>query len=849
MKAVTESPVVFSVVTVIHKDGAELSDYFTSLASQSLDFASHIELILVGGSVSSQHSETVRQWADQFPDSITLLAAESGDALQGRSLGLAHARGKWVTFIDEADFVDKNYFAVVHEFLMNHPQFDGHVIAANPLSFNEVTREARNDHPLGYRYRQAITVVDLAERPENIQRSVVSAFFRKDALRQSGLGFDGRVQPDFSEGHLIYRFFLQTGNTKIALLRDALYFHRLRKSPGSLIDPDWGRMEKYRDQIVFGYLDLIRVARKRFGNVPEYIQYMIVFDLREYMEKMLESQLPFAFSREEAEEFMALLRTVFSHIDANAIVLSSIPVLEWRVRIAMLYALKQVNPEGLPFLAHEAASDKHSVLLVRYTGEPETCVCRMPEGENAPMWEKRVERDFYGHHLCVEHWMWFSIQPDIPMTFAAEGRPSFLMCGEQSFEAATGQQLLAALYRPLEQLPERIQRIREAAHQPKVESRYAGCWLLMDRVERADDNAEHLYRWLSKSPECGKSLFFVLDRKSPDWDRLRLEGFHLLAHNSHEHLMACFHAEWLISSHLHQPLFDPLGTKSAFGLPGYKVAFLQHGIIKDDMSRWVLPMPLDLFVTSTRQEYESIVLGNYKCTEREVILAGLPRHDALLVLKKNSRSGRLILVCPTWRDNLCNPHTSFAPGSVEAAMFTGSDYYRSWNALTSSEEIADLAEQYGYRFVFLPHPYVSRNIGLFQYSRRFSAKKYAELASVQALLGSCALLITDYSSMAMEAALVGTPVIYYQFGEEPPFFSGHTYIKGYFDYENDGFGPVARDMPTFKACLSEILSNNCKRVSFYEERAERFFTLRDGKNCQRVYDALKERSTRDDEVK
>ena len=113
---------------------------------------------------------------------------------------------------------------------------------------------------------------------------------------------------------------------------------------------------------------------------------------------------------------------------------------------------------------------------------------------------------------------------------------------------------------------------------------------------------------------------------------------------------------------------------------------------------------------------------------------------------------------------------------------------------------------------------------------------------MQDLLCSASMLITEYSSMAMEAAMIGMPVIHYQFPEVPSIFSTHTYTKGYFEYERDGFGPVVPDIYRLSAELEKSMAAGCARGQVYEERAEEFFTLKDGNNCLRTYQALIEKS-------
>ena len=56
----------------------------------------------------------------------------------------------------------------------------------------------------------------------------------------------------------------------------------------------------------------------------------------------------------------------------------------------------------------------------------------------------------------------------------------------------------------------------------------------MDRDTQADDNAEHLYRYICKNyPE--QKIYFVLRRESHDWQRLELDNFQLLAFGENEH--------------------------------------------------------------------------------------------------------------------------------------------------------------------------------------------------------------------------------------------------------------------------------------------------------------------------
>ena len=61
-----------------------------------------------------------------------------------------------------------------------------------------------------------------------------------------------------------------------------------------------------------------------------------------------------------------------------------------------------------------------------------------------------------------------------------------------------------------------------------------GSWLLMDRETKADDNAEHFYRYMMQNhPE--QTCYFALNRTASDWNRLEQEGFKLVEFGGREY--------------------------------------------------------------------------------------------------------------------------------------------------------------------------------------------------------------------------------------------------------------------------------------------------------------------------
>ena len=96
-----------------------------------------------------------------------------------------------------------------------------------------------------------------------------------------------------------------------------------------------------------------------------------------------------------------------------------------------------------------------------------------------------------------------------------------------------------------------------------------------------------------------------------------------------------------------------------------------------------------------------------------------------------------------------------------------------------------------------------------------------------------------YSSVFFDFAFLKKPIVYSQFDKEQ-FFSGeHSYTKGYFSYEDNGFGPVCYDLDTTVEEMIKVIENDCANTEKYISRIEEFYEYFDENSCQRVYEAIR----------
>jgi CDP-glycerol glycerophosphotransferase (TagB/SpsB family) len=114
-----------------------------------------------------------------------------------------------------------------------------------------------------------------------------------------------------------------------------------------------------------------------------------------------------------------------------------------------------------------------------------------------------------------------------------------------------------------------------------------------------------------------------------------------------------------------------------------------------------------------------------------------------------------------------------------------------------------------------------------------------EELSVQQLFQQSSVMITDYSSVAFEMALLERAVVYFQFDHTSFFTGDHAFQQGYFNFEKDGFGPVCTTHESLVDTLQDILRRDAIPSEAYMERIHRFFRYHDTNNSKRVFQAVR----------
>ena len=353
-------------------------------------------------------------------------------------------------------------------------------------------------------------------------------------------------------------------------------------------------------------------------------------------------------------------------------------------------------------------------------------------------------------------------------------------------------------------------------------------WLFSDRMDNAGDNGEVFFRYVCG--HCPKDVVpvFAIGKDAACVSRLRSEG-KVVFFGTREYRYAFLLADRIISSGAAEFTVNGWGANRPYLIDLYRSRYyyLQHGVACADLSHWLSKVNKNLSVifTSANKETKAFREGDYYYSPDQIRLTGMARLDAL-----RNGDAKQILIMPTWRRSIKESYDS-ATNSVYFDGFRDTEYFQYYNALINDERLLSAMRQRGYRGLFCLHPIHQKQSVDFQGNDVFKVNE--GFVDYNQVFEDSSLMVTDYSSVLFDFAYLRKPVIYTQFDREQ-FFADQNYDKGYFDYEEDGFGPVCYDYETTVTALLQQIECGCANPEKYLKRENDFFRYSDHHNCERI---------------
>ncbi|EAL7875327.1 CDP-glycerol glycerophosphotransferase family protein, partial [Campylobacter jejuni] len=764
---------------------------FKSIINQRLDFKRNIFIICVDDGSTDNSAQIIKKYQKKYPKNIIYLHKENGGQASARNLGLKYLKENdlntpWVTFTDPDDFLNRDYFYEVDKFLMKYKNDDICMISCNIIFYYEKYHTYRDNHSLNYKYKNNNTLLENNNLNNFIQLSVASCLLKISLIQD--LFFDEKLKPNFEDAIFINEYLLQNIDKNSIFLKNARYFYRKRKEQNSTLDGKSKIKDYYTVVPKLGYLKLLQDIK---GVIPTFIQNVVLYDLFWQIKVLINNpEKLIILNSNEKETFKKLLFFNFELIASENIVSFNIEAYDFFYKKGILSYFKNEDlNQNLAFI--ESIDDKNDEILIKYYFSGINHERKiLLNGKNAIIKHSKIRQyDLLDKVFLYEKRLWIKIDKSSKILD--------IFINSQKLKIVFNSSFIDDLDLVLKALNK----------QKKQRAKNANLWIFADMASRADDNAEHLYRYVMNNHPKQK-IVFTLRKDSCDYLRLKKEGFNLVDPRSLHFKYLLYKASKVISSHIDKYIFNAFGGDT---LKTKDFVFLQHGVTKDDISSWVNKRKIDIFITSTKAEYNSIAgdFNHYKFSTKEVVLTGLARWDALI--KNNVLNTKQILIMPTWREYLSGKIQKYGV-RTKNPDFTKSLYFQKWQEFLCSKKLENLAKKYGYGVVFIPHPQVRI------YLDDFNLPSYiitSYKTSMQELFCKSSLMITDYSSVAFEMAILNKPVLYYQFDKDE-FFAKHSYTQGYFNYEKDGFGEVFEDINILfkKITKISIINNNALPLKY-----------------------------------
>lgn len=849
----------FSIVTAVYNVERYLQEFIDSIEGQTFDM-DQVEIILVDDGSSDGSVSILEKWAAEHPHRVRVLSQANAGQGAARNAGIAEARGEWVTFPDPDDVIDDNYLRTVHDFLLQFPETD--MVATTRWLWYESTGELLNKHPLEtfFRYDR---LVDLSVSESRFHGSSPAAFFKLSVIREHELAYDVRIRPNFEDGHFCSLYLLHSERPQVGFLRSTRYHYRKRDDASSSLGGSMTHPGRYTDVFTYGYQAILDRAEELRGEIPGWLKHFICYEIAGYFQAAQSNSVSTLTEGPIVEAFHDNVRAVLARVEPEKTLSTREFEISWQARIVTSYAYLDAPWHDNAVWLDRLDTDQGLVRArYRFTGPAPDELVHIGDRETEPRHSKTRDITLFGRTLMQERILWLHYKPDVRVRVG--GTWADVVFDQQRLSPPTKATPIMVknmivkkkrpTYDPTRYLPTtRSDRLyRRLADAKLAKRKYAGAWVFLDRIHDAGDSGEILFKHV-RAKHPGLNAWFVVVKDSADYARLKSEGHgdRLVAHGSTQWRLLMANCSHVLSSHADAPVMHPPEI-AAFHEPTWHFTFLQHGVIKDDLSRWLNYKRIDLFVTSTVPEFASIAGEHtpYPFTTKETILTGLPRFDRLVEMGNRFPAEKrdLVLLTPTWRQWLVE---SLAEGSQERQLGRAvleSDFVRQWMGLLKDPDLARACADAGLQLAFLPHPNLQRLLEQLDVPEHVTTLSY-QGSDVQEYFARSRVLVTDYSSIAFNAAYLERPVVYFQFDADAVLSGAHVGQRGYFEYERDGFGPVTPDRESTVRAIIEAVEHGGAPLPEYQRRIEETFPQRGGGCSERVVQAVLSAGRPDKETK
>lgn len=848
----------FSIVISAYNSEKGISNCITSIIKQTLAFKENVEIIVTNDGSTDNTGNICELYAHKYPNNITYFSRKHEGKGSSRNLGIEHAQGEFIYFIDGDDFLSKNTLKNVLEFFNNNENVD---IVTIPTKFLE---SEENYHAFDEKYKST-RVINLLDQPELIQVQSSSCFFKKSKIKQTKFSNEFKLSEE-----IVFVNSMLISNPNLGICRECIYYNVKGRDKNALLNLISNLKDASGNEIKYYFKNLVTESLDLYGAIPNFIQKTILYYLNEII---VNESITEKLTKAEIKHVNKSIKKILQFIDDKNIYdqkLMDIKIKSFLIYIKNDYSysetdqnklIQYLNLDTVFIDIYEIIDDRLYVLANVNSISPNEKIdvyVNNEKIESESVEFPQREKYYMNERYLSNHTFEFSLKLDENKSYEIKFKSNINQnlhidfsrpCNfskvvgysktKKYLSHLSDDQIIINKFKTRNWLKKEAKALfgmlknRVPGFETAIPIRLIymmlhpflknkRIWFYMDFPTIADDNGMHLFKYSINQNEPDIKKYFIIDKNTSDYNKMKKIG-PVIGYHSLKHRILGLFAEKIITSHPdNNYIYAFWGHYPNFaGILKSSTIFLQHGITLNNICSWLnkYDKNLDFLLTASKKEYDSLFEYYYNYDKDIVKLLGFPRFDNL-----RDEKTKTILLMPSWRRYLTNENKY---------SISNSSYFRTYNSLINNKKLIEKAKEYGYQIIFRPHPHVYQFIELFD--KNESVKIDHERGSYQELFKKGALLITDYSSVAFDFAYLKKPVLYYQYGEDYHF----NLSESYFDYETMGFGEVCHTEEELVELLEEYMKNECEMKEKHEKNVDDYFMFTDKNNCKRVHEAIK----------
>lgn len=354
-------------------------------------------------------------------------------------------------------------------------------------------------------------------------------------------------------------------------------------------------------------------------------------------------------------------------------------------------------------------------------------------------------------------------------------------------------------------------------------------WLVYEKFcSMAQDNGYYFFKYCMEQAPENKHIYYVLDRDSADWEKMKKYGKQVIPFMSFRHILYSVAAKLYVASDSKKHLYTWRAKPNIISnrISKHQILFLQHGVTALKRVNSIFgkkgSSPMTYFTTTSKYE-QKIVVENFDYEPMDAPVLGFTRWDVLEDTSKQEE--KIILAMPTWRAWL---------EEKSAEEFKSSDYYNNYMHFLQSEKLSEILKENDVKLIFYIHPKFKDYLSEFNVSgERIELIPFGTVP-LNEIIKKCSMLITDYSSVCWDVYYLNKPVLFYQFDYDM-YMQAHG---SYMDMEHDLFGERYIEYDQLIDGIEKYVESGFKQNERSAKLVDYYFEYRDNDNSKRTYEYI-----------